>query len=80
MQSEIESWPWGFANDAFSLSMAHAHSWGVTELAFIVLHFFSEYMKPSDFPSALRSCVLDSLLMTAHLEHLQKALSLDPSP
>lgn len=47
--------PQGFANDAFSLSMAHAHSWGVTELAFIVPHFSSEYMKPSDFPSALRS-------------------------
>lgn len=42
VQSEIEIWPQGFANDAFSLSMAHAHSWGVTELAFIVPHFSSE--------------------------------------
>ena len=42
VQSEIEIRPQGFANDVFSLSMAHAHSWGVTELAFIVLHFSSE--------------------------------------
>lgn len=78
-QSEIERQPQGFVNDAFSLSMAHAHSWGVTELAFIVLHFSSEQMKPSDFPSALRSCALDSLLMTAYLECHQKVFSLDPS-
>lgn len=49
MQSEIGIRPQGIANDAFSLSMAHAHSWGVTELAFIVLLFSSEYIKPSDF-------------------------------
>lgn len=79
VQSEIDIQPQGIANDAFSLSMAHAHSWGVTELAFIVLLFSSEQMKPSDFPSALRSWVLDSLLMTAYLECHQKAFSLDPS-
>lgn len=50
MQSEIGIRPQGIANDAFSLSTAHAHSWGVTELAFIVLLFSSEWMKPSDFP------------------------------
>lgn len=75
-RSETEIWPQGFANDAFSLSMAHAHSWGVTELAFIVPHF--EEMKPSDFLSALRSFVLDSLV-TAYLEGHQKACSLDLS-
>lgn len=42
VQSEIGIQPQGIANDAFSLSMAHAHSWGVTELAFIVLLFSSE--------------------------------------
>lgn len=48
-QSEIEIRPQGFASDAFSLSMAHAHSWGATELAFIVLHFSSKQLKTSDF-------------------------------
>lgn len=42
VQSEIDIRPQGIANDAFSLSMAHAHSWGVTELAFIVLIFSLE--------------------------------------